>query len=271
MARGAKAEKQHGGNGLYQVKVLDKIVKILDCFSDAEPRLKLMEIAKRTGLGKSTAHRLLMVMQAHQMIGYDAPAAEYYPGMKLIAWGSCALNQIELRKLARPALERLVEEVQETALLGILDEQAVVYLDRVESRHPLRTAPTVGRRYPVHAVSGGKCILAFQPAAKASECLKGRSLTRFTPKTITSPAELKKHLETIRRNGYAVSNQEMIEGICSVAAPIFDHRGEVIGSISISGPVLRVTKERIPALAQKVVAAAQEISRQLGYRLAANQ
>ena len=109
------------------------------------------------------------------------------------------------------------------------------------------------------------------PAATLSESFKGRSLTRFTPKTITSLPELKKHLDTIRRNGYAVSDEEMIEGICSVAAPIFDHQGVVIASFSISGPVLRVTKERIPQLAAKVVAAAQEISGQLGYRLAANE
>lgn len=172
-------------------------------------------------------------------------------------------HQIDVYREAQPILNRLVEAIDETAQLSILDQLEIIYLLKVECHHPVRVLSHVGRRNPAYCTSAGKAILAFSTPEKVKHVVEN-GLIAFTEQTITQEEELLEHLRQVRKDGYAVSMEELLEGVTSIAAPIFNYEGKVIAALSVVGPKQRLQPHKIPSLAHKTKEAAKEISERMG-------
>ncbi|WPB84647.1 IclR family transcriptional regulator [Sediminicoccus rosea] len=173
----------------------------------------------------------------------------------------------ELVSTARPVLERLAEQMGETAMLAVLapDRRAMVYADKVESRTALRFAATVGDARPIHCTASGRVMLAFLPPPWPAEFLRGARLPAYSPTSVTDRRALRRIVAETRAQGFAVTLGETTEGVAGIAAPVFGARGEVVAALMLAGPIARV-EPRIPLLSRRVCEAAGQISRRLGHR-----
>lgn len=241
-------------------------LRLLKAFGPAERSLGVSDLARRLGIAKSTAHRLLNLLAA-EGFARRTPDGRYGLGFALWDLGSRVVAGLDLRQIAHPTLERLRNQTQETVHLAIFDAGEVVYIDRMESAATLQLFRRVGYRMPAHATSSGKAILAFSPPQVVEEVL-ARGLKRLTPKTIGSRKALAAELARIRTRGYVTSLDESEVGVSSVGAPVFGPDARVLGGISVAGPSLRLSRSRIPTVARLVMQAAAEISRNMAYPLA---
>ncbi len=237
---------------------------LLQQFSYAEPVLGVSELARRLGLGKSTVHRMLTTLLAEGFVQKTADD-RYRLGLRLYDLGQLVVNSLELRDVAHPVLEHLRNDSKETVHLAVLEGADVVYLERFESPSTLRLFGRLGRRMPAHAMSSGKCLLAFS-SPDGFEAVVAAGLTRLAPRTITSRNVLARALEQVRRDGYACSIDESEPGVTSVGAPVFGVDGHVIAAVSVAAPSLRLTPEVIPTFAGLVRRAAERISNGMGHR-----
>ena len=249
----------------YRIQVLERAFDILDELAANSASPGLAGLAAGAGLHKSTALRILSVLESRRYVERSPSGNEFRLGLRLFELGARAVARINAVEIARPFLERLVEESGETAHLGILRQGEIVSISNVESHQTLRTPATVGKRSPLHCSSQGKCILAFLPEDALTNLFRGRTLEAFTPKTITSLDVLRRRLEHTRTHGYALDDEEFETGLRCVGAPVRDHSGQVVAAISIAGPAFRLTRDRLPALIRLVKQIATELSGALGY------
>lgn len=249
---------------VYQLQVLDRAILVLDALAKEDHGLSLAELDNRLDLHKSTLHRLIMVLERHRLISRNPQNGNYILGIKLFELGSKAVPQRLLLRHAQTYLEKLVYETGETAHLCILDDGEVLYLEKVESSHSMRISSSIGNRNPVHTSAVGKALLAYLDEDEVDSILKKRGLKAYTRNSITSATQLKKELSEVRKQGYAIDDEEGTEGVRCIGAPIKDHLGNVIASISIAGPSFRVTKENIPVIAKCVMTIADQLSREVG-------
>ena len=250
----------------YKVQVLDRSLAIIDALANARDDASLAELAEKVKLHKSTVHRLTSILERHGIVERDARSGRYRLGLRLFELGSIAMGRFNIRDRAHPHLERLLYEVDETVHLCALDAGEVLYLDKMEPVRSVRMASRIGRRNPVHCTSVGKAILAFLPESEADNILRQHGLKRLTPKTITTPAELKADLKLIRDKGYAIDNEENEEGVRCIGAPVLDYSGRPIAAISISAPSFRLPLDKVPTVAASVCRAALALSQESGYQ-----
>lgn len=250
----------------YQVQVLDRALAILDLLSVEGPDLSLGEVSDKLELHKSTVHRLIMVLERHKLIERNSVNGRYRLGLKLFELGTRAVSQLDLRERARPVLERLVLETSETVHLGILDDTEVLYLDKVEPARSVRMSSSVGRRNPAYCTAMGKSILAYLTEAQVEAIVRKQGLKAMTANTITSLLELKAELAGIRERGYAVDNEEIEEGVRCVGCVVRDFSGGPVAAISVSAPAFRISREKAKNLSRPVIAAANTLSAELGYK-----
>jgi len=249
----------------YQVQVLDRAMAILDTLAAHDEDLSLYEIAERLSLHKSTIHRLLMVLERQRLVERRPPSNKYGLGLKLFELGNKACARLGIAERARPHLERVAAAARETAHLCILDDGEVLYLAKVEASRTVRVPSSVGQRNPAHCTAVGKALLAHLAERELDRLIQHRRLEAHTANTITTPTLLKRELRTIRERGYAVDDEEIEEGLRCIGAPVRDHTGRVVASMSIAGPAFRVTRAKTATLARLVIEAADALSAELGY------
>jgi len=250
----------------YQIQVVDRALALLEVLSHQGPDLTLVQISEMLKLHKSTAHRLLMVLERHRLIEKNSNTGKYRLGLKLFELGTKAIGQLDLRERARPYLERAVLDTGETVHLCVYDDGEVVYLDKVEPTRSVRLTSSVGRRNPAYCTSVGKAIMAFLPAEQVEIAAHKLGFRQLTRKTISNMLELRAELAKVRKLGYAVDNEENEEGVCCVGCPVWGFAPHPIAAISVSGPTFRMTTEKIPIVAQSIVQIANALSRELGMR-----
>ncbi|HXF81558.1 MAG TPA: IclR family transcriptional regulator [bacterium] len=243
---------------------LTKGLRLLDAFSSERPTLDLGDLVRATGLPRATAHRLLSALRTLGYVQYDPATRHYRLGYKLLERGYLVSEQIELRRVARPHMERLRDLTRETVSLQVVDGDAGVYVEKLEPLEGFRLWTRVGMRRPLYAGCSMKVLLAHLPPERIEQIVR-RGLPRLTPLTIVDPDALRRDLAAIRAQGYSVTFGESHQGVHGVAAPIRDHTGGVVASLSVLGPAARIPRSRVPALVPQVVAAARDISRDLGY------
>ena len=175
------------------------------------------------------------------------------------------MESIDLRNEARPFLQKLENQTNEVIHLVVFDQSEVVYIEKLEGNEILRMHSKVGKRAPMHCTSVGKAILAHLPLDVVSSIIDRKGLPVHTDYTIINRDDLFKELEDIRERGYALDLQENEYGITCIAVPIFDYTGQVVSAISISGPTMRMTEERLEQLKQPIIQIGQQISNRLGY------
>jgi DNA-binding IclR family transcriptional regulator len=250
------------------VGVIGKVLRVLELLDRSPHGLQLREISTKTGINKSTVHRFLSHLEAEGYLFRDA-VGTYMLGPKLARLGSGISFQTTLCRICRPTLESLRAATDETVNLAVLDGFEILYLDVLESQNTFRLVFPVGVRSSVHCTALGKAILAnLDDEQRKQEILSSIQFVSYTPRTVVNIARLKRDLVRIREEGYSLDDEEAMNGARCIGAAIFDADGKVVGAISISGPVVRVTKERLRFFSGEVCKAAWEISRRLGYRAA---
>lgn len=262
----SRSKTKTGAQSPYQVQVLDRALAILQVLSAEGPDLSLGEISTKLDLHKSTVHRLIMVLERHKLIERNSVNGRFRLGLKLFELGTRAVSQLDLRERARPVLERLVLETSETVHLCVLDDSEVVYLDKIEPARSVRMASTVGRRNPAYCTAVGKAILAWLPESQVEAIVRKQGLKAITANTITSFLELKTELAAIRERGYAIDNEEIEEGLRCVGCVVRDFSNTPVAAISVSGPAFRLSRDKIKSISRPVVAAANALSGELGFK-----
>ena len=252
----------------YQIQVLDRALALLEALSHQGPDLTLAQISERLKLHKSTAHRLIMVLERHKLIEKNSNTGKYRLGLKLFELGTKAIGQLDLRERTRPFLERAVRETGETGHLCVYDDGEVVYLDKIEPSRSVRLTSSVGRRNPAYCTAVGKAIMAYLPEAQVEEAVRKHGLDQLTRKTITSMLDLRADLAKVRSLGYAIDDEEHEEGVLCVGAPVWSVGEYPIAAISVSGPVFRLSYEKVPAVAESIMTIAKALSQELGMRSA---
>ncbi len=244
-----------------------KALKLLALFTEGVGSLSLDEISTMSGLPVATAFRMLNALVASGMIDVvDAGRGRktYKLGLKLLALGQLVADHLEIRSVALPHMTDLRDEVQEAVHLVVRDRQEAVYVEKVETTHPVRLYTKVGRRAPLYAGACARALVAFLPEDEMALALDGIELVRFTGTTITERSALEKRLADERAQGYTESQGEIYEGTWAIAMPVRDHSGQVVAAVSIAGPGgSRADEVKLDALARCV----DEISRDLGYYL----
>jgi len=241
---------------------LQKALNVLEAFSVKTPELGITELAEALRMPKSTVHRILAALEGRGYVRQNPLTGKYRLGVKLWELGSVVVNSLGLREAARPYLEELARRTGETINLTVLDGEESLYIDEIQSTHPVRAHSYVGIRAPAHCVATGKAMLAHLPAALDQLLAKG--LARFTRHTLVDPLELQRELKEVRERGYAVNREEWRAGVCAVAAPIWDHSQRVVAAIGVSGPASRLTRERLRTLGPLAAEIAAKLSRELG-------
>jgi DNA-binding IclR family transcriptional regulator len=245
---------------LYRIQCLDRAIDLLELLSECHQLPTLAGICQHTGLHKSTAHRLLMVLQRSGIIERTADH-RYHLGLKLHELGQRALDQVDLRARARPHFRRLAAQVHETVHLGVLQKAKVVYLEKLDANnHAVCFGSIAGTSNPVYCTAMGKAILAFLAPDIADEVIAGIRFRRFTANTLCSEPELRRALERVRRRGYAVDDEEIEPGVRCIGAPVFGPFGTPVAAVSISGSVARITPQRAPGIADHLLRCCREMS-----------
>jgi DNA-binding IclR family transcriptional regulator len=237
---------------------------ILKCFTDAQPQLSLADVVQATKLNKATAYRMLAALEKEGLVARYADGEQYRLGPEAIALGGRALRATSLYNASRGELEALAHASGEMASVETLVEDEVFILNEVISPRLVGAMPSIGTRWPVHATSTGKAMLAHVPAGEQGTFLR-RPLAHFTPHTLTA-AGLRAALAQIRNQGYATVCDELEVGYAAVAAPIFNHQGRAVAAICIGGPSVRLSAARLAELSGPVRQAAARTSARLGYR-----
>lgn len=240
-----------------------RAVRILKAFREA-PELTLSELSRVAALNKTTAYRLLTALQSEGMVARSADGERYRVGPELLALGSRSLGAPHLRLAARAELEALAQASQETVTLEILAGREVLILEEIMGRYVVGAMASAGTRWPAHATSTGKVLLAHLSKARRKELL-ARSLAAPTPRTVTDADALERELARVRARGFALSQEELESGFVAVGAPVRAASGEVVAAVSAGGPKARLSAERIAELTALVPAAAARISSRLGW------
>jgi DNA-binding IclR family transcriptional regulator len=253
------------------VQTIARVASILDILGHHPGGLSLGNLSEKVELPKGTTHRLLTSMAYFDYIRQDQNSKHYYLGFKLVQLGNQLLSHIDIRKEARPYLIDLSDDVQETVHLVVLDQNKALYIDKVDfhsKKGGLQMVSSLGSRIPLYCSAVGKVLLAFMPELETDRFIQKLTPEKRTNNTITDPSEMKQHLNMIREKGYAVDDEENEVGVRCVAAPIRNEIGNVVAAMSVSGPTIRITNEKISnSLKLLVTETAMKISRKLGYSL----
>jgi len=236
---------------------------VLEAVAGHPDGVALSELARELGASRSTVHRFLATLEDMGYVEQDATSGQYRVGVRVLRLASGLFRGLPLRTAAHTELADLVLATGETAQVCVLDGPEVVYLDEIDSPHPLRMNTYVGMRLPAHSTAVGKAILAFLPDGER-QGLVGWGLRARTSRTITDPGDLLNDLARVREVGYAVDDEEDMDGVRCIAAPVFDIRHAVAGAVGIAAPSHRLDLVDVPRAARCVVEAARRVSTRLG-------
>ncbi len=252
-----------GVSGAVPVQSVDRAVAILEILA-RDGEAGVTEVARELDVHKSTASRLLAALDRRELVAQDTARGKFRLGMGIVRLAGAVSRKLDLVQESRPVCRALAQQVGETVNLAILSGRDALYLDQVAGPAALSPHNWAGQRIPLHATSDGKVLLAYLSEAELKERL-APPLARFTDRTITAAAEFGDLLAEVRRRGFATAVEELEAGLTAIAAPVRNAEGNVIASISASGPSFRIPADRIPVLVGAVHRAAAEVTRRLGW------
>lgn len=258
----SKPDKKDG----YHLKVLQKVFRLLEIFSEEVQELSAAEITQRLNYDKTTVFRLLFNLEEEGYLDKDPKTNKYRLGMKIFFLGNLVSPYLCLKEMAKPLLERLNEKSGETVHLAVLHKGEALYVDKIESKRTVRVVLSqVGRKLPAHCSGVGKVLLAYLPPEKVEEIVTEKGLAPFTQNTITTYDQLKAELRRIARQNLAFDNEEIEIGLKCVAAPVF-FEDQVTAALSVSVPSMRFDDNR-EELARMVTDIAEELTTVLNQNL----
>lgn len=242
------------------VALVDRVADILEVLAQDETELGISEMSRKLGLGKSTVHRLVTKLVKRGYLQQNPLNQKYTLGPTMLRLGLVASQRTQdLRNLALPLMEQLRDYTNETVTLSIKSDQQRIYLYQVASRQEIRQTVDVGRAHPLYLGGSSKAILAFLPVTQRETILAEAS----KDKRVNLP-KLIQELEEIKQVGYASSREERIRDAASIAAPLYDYTGQVVGAMSVAGPVSRLTQVKQLSFAAPLLETTRELSQRLG-------
>lgn len=248
------------------VKSAQRTLSVLELLARSEVPLTFSEIGEHLDYPRSSLFGLLNTLLDRHWLERDAQTRRYRLGVRTFEAGNAYLRSIDLVQIARPRMERIRDELDETVQISVRDGRYNVYLGKVEGGQNLRLASEVGRRLEAHTTALGKVLLAGLGDDELARLALPEPLERFTARTITTGAALRTELRQIRERGYATDNEEHTMGVRCVAVPICNHTGNTIAALSVSIPTVRFTAERGQRALALLLEAVASISGELGYR-----
>lgn len=244
------------------LKSVASALDLLDCFLEDE-ELGVSDVARRLGVAKSTAHRLLTTLTSRGIVEQNPSTGRYRLGIHLFELGHLALSRVDLRRRSKTLLEQLREASGWTVHLSIAQGADVLYLERLTTLRGMQAIEQYRRRWPLHATSSGKALCAYDPIALQARIQAG--FPAFTSHTISNEQDFRTELDRVRRYGYAVSRQELMSQLASVAAPVLDGQGHAIAAISLTGSA-RELGDNPDRLARLVLAATKRLTQLMSSR-----
>lgn len=249
--------EMHAAKQVAPKSVLERVFALLDCFTASEPELTLAELTARTGIPRSTVHRLAKILVDQRLL--RRTNSGFSLGLRQFELGELVEERRKLRDASLPSIQELFEQTHETVHLGVIDGTEVLYFFKIVGYHAFPLPTRAGGRWPLHSCALGKAMLAFAPPGTLHAALSAE-LRRLTPYTITQPQRLLNQLEAVRNTGAAFEFEESVLGNACVAAPIFNAAGQAVAAISVSGPPLRLRAEQRAPIVRR---AATRISHQV--------
>lgn len=247
------------------VKSVSRALDIISFVGMRKGGLGVTEIANQMDINKSSVYRILSTLVQYGYVEQDNETGRYKLGYKFLEVSSRLLESMDLREEAKPYLRELESETNEVIHLVVYDQGDVVYIEKLDGNETLRMHSKVGKRAPMHCTSVGKAILAHLPPAVVADILERKGLPVHTDHTITDRDQFIQELVEVRKKGFALDLEENEYGITCIAVPIFDHLGKVIAAVSISGPTMRMTRERLQMLKPRVISIGKQISSRMGF------
>lgn len=246
------------------IRALERGLLVLETLGQSASQ-SLSDVSRATGLSCSTTFRILETLRQRGYVEQDELAGRYRIGFRSLQLGSMYSASAALPQAAHPAMQELVRKINETVNLAILDGSDAVYVHQVEAEQSIRMFTRLGARAPLYCTGVGKVLLAWLPPDDTKRLLGNRPREAFTPTTRTALKEILADLAAVRRQSYAVDDEERERGIRCVTAPVRDAAGTVVAALSVSAPTTRLPKRLIPAWAREVLTAASQVSHRLGY------
>ncbi|MFV0413196.1 MAG: IclR family transcriptional regulator [Oscillospiraceae bacterium] len=256
---GGKAEPSH-------VQSVQRALLLLELLSKERREMSLTDIARALQWPKSTVHGLLATLRDFHYVDQSPDSGKYRLGIRLFELGTQVADSWNIREVARPYMLHLSDTLHEMVQMGKEDKGDVLYVEKVDSAQMMRIVSEVGARLPMHCTGLGKMLLSHMPFSKVKWIVSQKGLEARTGKTITNLPALKKELEAIQQQGYAMDDCEIMDSLRCVAAPIFNRYGEVEFAISVSGFANGMWGEHLEKAIAEVKLAAQAISAKMGYR-----
>lgn len=246
------------------IQSIQRAAAILRSFTETEPELGVVELGKRLDLHKSTVSRILSTLEDEGFVSQNPETGKYRLGVGLVSLAGVALGRLNVRGVAQPHLNGLVEFSQETVNVVLQDGRECVNVERVASPKQIRYVGWIGRRMPLHCTAAGKVILAFMSLPERDKLLKG-PIPRYTSQTVTDKFKMDRDLDTVCQRGYAIVHEEFEDEFSAIAAPVFNHARKVAGVISISGPTFRMGPGLIEKFIEPLLETANKASAEMGY------
>lgn len=244
---------------LGRVQSIDRSVAIIECFSKSRRELKLSEIANMVGLNKSTVHGILNTLKYHGFISQDETTQKYRLGIRFIEYGDIVVDSMDVRNVAYPLINCICERIDETVHIAMLDDREIVYIEKKECNNSIKISTKIGIRFPAYITADGRVILSYLDEDKVD---------KYLPSHIdeSDKHKIKSKLTEIKDQGYAIDYEETSKGIICIAAPIFDYKGYVRYSLSVTAPTVRMTEKKIKECMVIIKEAANNISYSIGYK-----
>lgn len=255
--------KVAGSDTASTVQSVDRAIVILEILARSG-EVGVTELARELGVHKSTAFRLVAALERRDLVEQNAGRGKYRLGTGILRLAGATTSRLDLVQESRTVTRALAQHTGETVNLAVLSDGAALYMDQIAGSSALQPHNWVGQRIPLHATSNGKVLLSSLERSEVARQVP--ALRAYTANTITTLDGLMRELDEVRQRGFAIAIDELEIGLTAVAAPVRNIHGELMASLSISGPTFRLDARRVPHMTDAVVAAAQEVSRRLGWR-----
>ncbi|MCL4516569.1 MAG: IclR family transcriptional regulator [Firmicutes bacterium] len=250
--------------------MLEKGLAIIELLAEAKQPLKITELAEKLSIPRPTIYRLIGSLETHSYVRRVGERPQYFLSLRFLQLGEIVRNSLELRKLAYPYMERLRDEVELAVHLVVRDGNEAVYVEKVESRRPVRLFTQVGRRVPLHVTACPRVLLAFCSEEEIKKYLSVAKMVKFTATTVADSETLWARIHEIRSKGYSMAYGELEPETAAVAVPVRNHREEVVAALSLAGPEWHFKAEELGNLVAQLQKYALNISREFGYVEATN-
>lgn len=246
------------------VPAVDRAADILDVLKRERGEHGLSELARAIGANKGTVRQILVTLERHGLVQRNEDTKKYRLGYTMLEYARAVLRDMDLRRALRPPISELMDRTGETIIVSALDGNSTIIVDRAVPDADLRVYAPVGRRLPAIVGSMGKVLLAHAKDDELDEILTSNPLSAFTPKSIVDVDAYRSALCQVQETGYALDDEEYMEGVRGVSAPIVDHRGRVVAALSVVGFTVRMSDQRLPEIIAQTIDTAHRISARLG-------